>query len=308
MKIAVTGGAGFIASHVSDAFVGQGHEVVVLDNLSTGNISNVSKKAKFIEIDITDEAIIQVFKEEKFDILCHHAAQMNVRLSVDEPKFDAHTNIIGGLNLYQSALETGVKKIVFASTGGAIYGEQDYFPADEEHQLRPCSPYGIAKLANEKYLFYYQEVFGIPYTILRYANIYGPRQNSMGEAGVVAIFASRMLAGQQAIINGDGKNTRDYVYIDDVVRANLLAIKDNVSGIYNVATAKEYDVNYIFRKLKEITVSNCEEMHGEPKKGEQRRSVCSFEKFKKHHGWQPEINIDDGLRRTVEFFRISLNV
>lgn len=303
MKIVVTGGAGFIASHVSDAYIKAGHEVVVIDNLSTGSRENLNPNARFIEIDITDNKIRQIFEREKFEVLNHHAAQMNVRVSVDDPMFDAHTNIIGGLNLYQSALATGVKKIVFSSTGGAIYGEQDYFPADEEHPLRPCSPYGIAKLANEKYLYYYREVFGLQHTILRYANIYGPRQNAFGEAGVVAIFASKMLAGKDPIINGDGKNTRDYVFVDDVVKANLLAIKDGVSGIYNVATSKEYDVNYVFNKLKEFTGSDCTEIHGEAKKGEQRRSVCSYKKFESQHGWQPNTQFDEGLRRTVEFFR-----
>ncbi len=303
MKIAVTGGAGFIASHAADAYIEAGHEVVILDNLSTGKKENLNPKAKFIEIDITSDKIKELLAEEKFDILNHHAAQMNVRVSVDDPKFDAHTNIIGGLNLYQAAMESSVKKVVFASTGGAVYGEQDYFPADEKHPQQPLSPYGIAKLANEKYLFYYKEVFGMEHTILRYANIYGPRQNSLGEAGVVAIFADKMLSGEQPVINGDGKNTRDYVYVGDVVRANLLAIKDDISGIFNVATAQEHDVNYIFRKLKELTASDCKEIHGEPKKGEQRRSVCSYEKFKTRHGWHPQVQLDDGLKKTVEFFK-----
>ncbi|MGA2297164.1 MAG: NAD-dependent epimerase/dehydratase family protein [FCB group bacterium] len=303
MKILVTGGAGFIASHVVDAYLNAGNEVFIIDNFSTGKRENLNPKAKLIEMDITDEKVKDIFKKEKFDLLNHHAAQMDVRFSVNNPIFDARTNIIGGINLYESAKATGVKKVIFSSTGGAIYGEQDYFPADEEHPLRPCSPYGIAKLSNEKYLFYYKEVYGIDYVCLRYANVYGPRQNPHGEAGVVAIFTNKMLSGEQPVINGDGLNTRDYVFVADVVRANLLALENNVSGIYNVATSIENDVNYIFRKLKQFTNSDCKEIHGEAKSGEQRRSVCSYKKISESHGWKPTVSFDDGLEKTVEFFR-----
>ena len=192
-------------------------------------MENLNPKAKLFEMDIINEKVKEIFRNEKFDMLNHHAAQMDVRFSVNNPIFDAKTNIIGGINLYESAKESGVKKIIFSSTGGAIYGEQDYFPADEEHPLRPCSPYGIAKLANEKYLYYYKDAYGIDYVALRYANVYGPRQNPHGEAGVVAIFANKMLFGKQPVINGDGLNSRDYVFVADVVRANLLALKADVS-------------------------------------------------------------------------------
>ncbi|TAL70779.1 MAG: NAD-dependent epimerase/dehydratase family protein [Bacteroidetes bacterium] len=303
MKILVTGGAGFIASHIVDAYISGGHDVFIIDNFSTGRRENVNLKATLIEMDINDEKVDELFKKEKFDILNHHAAQMNVRFSVDNPCFDANTNILGSLNLYESAKNYAVKKIIFASSGGAIYGEQDCFPADEKHPTNPCSPYGIAKLAIEKYLFYYKEVYGIDHVAFRYANVYGPRQNPHGEAGVVAIFINKMLLGNQPVINGDGLNTRDYIFVSDVVKANLLALNDNVSGIYNVATGIEHDVNYIFKKLKELTKSDCNEIHAEPKAGEQRRSVCSYNKINKHHGWEPTVSLDDGLRDTVDYFK-----
>jgi UDP-glucose 4-epimerase len=307
MKILVTGGAGFIGSHVVDKYIDMGHEVVIIDNMSTGKEENINPKAKFINIDITDEKIIDIFKDEKFDIINHHAAQMDVRVSVNDPKFDARTNIIGGLNLYEAAKETGVKKIIFASSGGTVYGEQEQFPAGEDHPTRPCSPYGISKLSNEKYLFYYKEVYNIDYVALRYANVYGPRQNPHGEAGVVAIFTNKLLAGEQPKINGDGKNTRDYVFADDVAKANEIALNDDVSGIFNVGTGIETDVNEIFTKLNEITNANCAEIHGPAKAGEQKRSVISFNKFNMLHSWKPMIDFNEGLHETVKFFKSKLD-
>ncbi|OGV07266.1 MAG: UDP-glucose 4-epimerase, partial [Ignavibacteria bacterium RIFOXYB2_FULL_36_7] len=226
MKILVTGGAGFIASHITDAFINEGHSVTVIDNLSTGFEKNVNPKAKFINADIGDTNLLQLFEKEKFDVVNHHAAQMDVRKSVADPAFDANTNIIGTINLLQCCIKTNVKKFMFASTGGAVYGEQNYFPADENHPTSPCSPYGISKLAVEKYLFFYKFQYNFNYTVLRYANIYGPRQNSKGEAGVVAIFTTKLLANEQPVINGTGKQTRDYVYVGDVVKANLTTLKD----------------------------------------------------------------------------------
>ena len=305
MKIVVTGGAGFIGSHISDAFISNGHDVTIIDNLSTGKIENVNPKAKLLITDINDKKIPDIFLVEKYDILCHQAAQMDVRLSVRDPRFDAQNNIIGSLNLYEAAKESGIKKILFASSGGTVYGEQDYFPADEEHPLRPCSPYGISKMVNEKYLYYYSQVYGIDFVSMRYGNVYGPRQNPHGEAGVVAIFTEKMLSGNQPVINGDGLITRDYIYITDVVRANLLALNDEVSGIYNVTTGLEHDVNFIFGKLKELTGSDCTEYHGEAKAGEQRRAVCSNHKYFDQHGWQPEVPFEEGLKLTVDYFKNS---
>ncbi len=303
MKILVTGGAGFIGSHIVDRYIELGNEVVIIDNLSTGKSENLNPAAKFYKMDITDEKILELFKQEKFDIINHQAAQIDVRISVDEPCFDAQTNIIGSLNLYESAKKTGVKKIIFASSGGAIYGEQINFPATEDDPTEPISPYGIAKLINEKYLYYYESVHNVDYVCLRYANVYGPRQNYLGEAGVVAIFINKMLTGQQAIINGDGLNTRDYIYVSDVVEANSIALMDYCSGIYNIGTAIEHNVNFIFKKLKELTKSDCIEFHSEAKAGEQRRSVISYQKIKDKFNWQPEIDLETGLAMTVDYFK-----
>lgn len=307
MNILVTGGAGFIASHITDAFINEGHSVTVIDNLSTGFEKNVNPKAKFVKKDICDTDLIELFEKEKFDVVNHHAAQMDVRKSVADPTYDANTNIIGTINLLQSSIKTGVKKFMFASTGGAVYGEQDYFPADENHPTSPCSPYGISKLAVEKYLFFYKFQYNFNYTVLRYANIYGPRQNSKGEAGVVAIFTTKLLGNEQPVINGTGKQTRDYVYVGDVVKANLTTLNDNVCDIYNVGTGEETDVNVLFGKLNNLTESNKEEKHGPPAAGEQMRSVITSEKLFKKFNWKPSTPLDDGLKETVEFFKNNMS-
>ncbi len=234
MKILVTGGAGFIASHIVDKFIEEGHEVVILDDLSTGFEKNINPKAKFVNLNIRDEKVSKLFEEEKFDVVNHHAAQMDVRRSVIDPAFDANTNILGTINLLQNSVKHGVNKFMFASTGGAVYGEQECFPADENHPTNPVSPYGISKLSVEKYLYFYFNEHKLNYTILRYANIYGPRQNPFGEAGVVAIFSTKLLNGDQPIINGTGEQTRDYVFVKDVVKANLQTLADDESDIYNV--------------------------------------------------------------------------
>ncbi len=303
MKILVTGGAGFIASHISDAFINEGHEVFIVDNLSTGFEKNINHKAKFIKADICDKKLSDLFEKEKFDVVNHHAAQMDVRRSVADPAFDANTNIIGTINLLQNCIKTGVKKFMFASTGGAVYGEQNYFPADEKHPTSPLSPYGISKLAVEKYLFFYNTQYGLNYTVLRYANIYGPRQNPFGEAGVIAIFASKLLKNEQTIINGSGKQTRDYVFVGDVVKANLLALNDNQSDVFNVGTGKETDVNALFSELNKITGKGQEEKHGPAAPGEQMRSVITSEKLFKKFNWKPDTELHSGLQKTVQFFK-----
>jgi UDP-glucose 4-epimerase len=303
MKILVTGGAGFIGSHVTDAFVELNHEVTVLDDLSSGSKQNLNSRARFVHQDIRSKELEGLFKTERFDVLCHHAAQMDVRRSVADPQHDASINVLGGLNLFESARKFGVKKILFSSTGGAIYGEQDYFPADEGHPLRPLSPYGITKLCTEKYLFYYKEVHGIDYVILRYANVYGPRQNPHGEAGVVAIFASKFLRGEQPVINGDGKQTRDYTFVGDVVRANVAALGCKGSEIFNVGTATEHDVNFLFTNLRKHLNPDCPEQHGPAKLGEQLRSVISYSKIQKELAWKPTKTLEDGLRITADYFK-----
>jgi UDP-glucose 4-epimerase len=298
LKILVTGGAGFIGSHLVDALVAAGHDVIVLDDLSSGSIKNLPKKVRFIKLDIRSN-------NERFDAVYHFAAQMNVRKSVDDPRFDASVNILGGLNLLEAAIRNNNPKFIFSSTGGAIYGEQDYFPADESHPTRPLSPYGIAKLAFEKYLFYYNQVYGLPYISLRFANVFGPRQNPHGEAGVVAIFVSKMLAGETPTINGDGKQTRDYIYVGDIVAAALKALEYRETDTFNLGTSIESDVNTLFMKLRELTGTDCPEQHGPAKAGEQLRSVLDIKLAKEKLGWEPKVNLADGLRMTVNYFKNS---
>ncbi|MDZ7271884.1 MAG: GDP-mannose 4,6-dehydratase [candidate division KSB1 bacterium] len=306
MRILVTGGAGFIGSHVVDAYIAEGHQVTVVDNLSTGRRENVHPKARFYEMDIRDAALNTVFAEGGFDVVNHHAAQMDVRRSVEDPIYDAQVNVLGTINLLQNCKRYGVRTFLLASTGGAVYGEQNVFPADEEHPTWPACPYGITKLACEKYVHFYGTTYGMRYFILRYANVYGPRQNPFGEAGVVAIFTTRLLTGKEAFIHGDGKQTRDYVYVDDVVRANVLALGAASSDYVNIGTGIETDVNTIFAKLNGLCGAHQKEVHDAPKEGEQRRSVLNIAKAKEVLGWEPEVSLDEGLRRTVAWFRAQL--
>jgi len=306
MKILVTGGAGFIASHIADKFIEEGHEVVILDDLSTGFEKNINPKAKFVKLNIRDVILSKLFEEEKFDVVNHHAAQMDVRRSVDDPVFDANTNILGTINLLQNSVKHGVNKFMFASTGGAVYGEQECFPADENHPTNPVSPYGISKLSVEKYLYFYFNEHKLNYTILRYANIYGPRQNPFGEAGVVAIFSTRLLKGEQPIINGTGEQTRDYVFVKDVVKANILTLADEESDIYNVGTGIEINVNDLYKVLNEIIGNGQEEKHGPAAAGEQMRSVITSQKLFKKFNWKPSTKLIDGLKETSEFFKNNI--
>jgi len=303
LNILVTGGAGFIASHIVDAYIADGHKVIIVDNLSTGFMENINPQAKFYQLDIRSEKLEDVFQKEKIDVVNHLAAQMDVRRSVSDPKFDASVNVVGDFNLSESQKKQKLKKIIFSSTGGAIYGEQDYFPADEEHPTRPLSPYGITKLCTEKYLYFYNAVYGMNYVILRYANIYGPRQNPHGEAGVVAIFCNKMLKGEQPVINGDGKQTRDYTFVADVVKANVAALQYNGSNIYNIGTGIETDVNKLFLELRSHLNPSCPEQHAPAKAGEQQRSVISSKKIESDLGWKPTVQLEEGLRLTAEYFR-----
>ena len=306
MKILVTGAAGFIASNIADAFIAEGHEVVILDDLSTGYEKNINPKAKFVKMNIRDEKVAELFEKEMFDVVNHHAAQMDVRRSVADPAFDATTNILGTINLLQNSVKFGVKKFMFASTGGAVYGEQSYFPADENHPTCPLSPYGISKLSVEKYLFFYHNEFNLNYSILRYANIYGPRQNPFGEAGVVAIFSNRLLKSEQPIINGTGEQTRDYVFVKDVVKANLLVLNDDKSDVYNIGTGIETNVNQLFNALNKIIGKGQVEKHGPAAAGEQLRSVITSDKLYKKFNWKPQTTLETGLKETAEFFKNNL--
>ena len=305
-KCLVTGGAGFIGSHIVDKLITKGHNVVVIDDLSYGSKANVNKKAKFYKIKIQDKKVQQIFKKHKFDIVFHEAAQKNVRVSVDNPQLDADINIIGALNLLESCRKYKVKKFVFASTGGAIYGETKQVPTPESCDQWPISPYGVTKLALEKYLHYYKEIHKLDYVALRYANVYGPRQDPKGEAGVVAVFISKLLKKQQPVINGNGKQTRDYVYVDDVAQANILAIDNKVKGIYNVGTARQTDVNQLYRKIAKLMGQSIKEKHGPALAGEQKVSRLNVNKIKKQLNFKINYNLDKGLSETINWFKENI--
>jgi len=306
MKIIVTGGAGFIGSHLVDKLIERNHEVIILDNLSTGKIENINKKAKFYEIDIRDEKIEKIIRDLNPEIIFHLAAQINVRKSVEDPLFDNEVNVIGSLNLIRSFLkvkDTEKKKFIFASTGGAIYGETDKIPTDEETIPFPLSPYGISKLTVEKYLHIFWRFNRLKYISLRLGNVYGPRQNPFAEAGVVAIFIGRVLRNQNVIIYGDGNQTRDFVYVDDVVKSFIKAMEYGGTGIFNVGTEKETSVNQIFEYIKKFLNIETEKLYSPPKKGDIERSCLKIEKIKNTLGWEPETPIDEGIKKTVNWFR-----
>ena len=303
MKVLVTGGAGFIGSHLVDRLVQEGHEVVVVDNLSTGKRRNLNRAARFFKLDIQSGGLERVFRNERPNLVMHLAAQMDVRKSVEDPIFDAQVNVLGTLNVLQQSIKHGVRKVVFSSSGGAIYGEQEIYPAPESHVTRPLSPYGISKLCGEQYLSYYQRVNGLQIVSLRYANVYGPRQDPEGEAGVVAIFIQKLLNNEQAIVNGNGRQTRDFVYVEDVVEANLAAMGQDIQGTYNVGTGEETSVNDLVRILVRHTNSSCKEVHGPAKGGEQARSVIDSAKLRQELSWESRTELGEGLKRTVDYFR-----
>lgn len=306
MKVLVTGGAGFIGSHLVDRLIQEGHEVIVVDNLATGKRRNINKAAQFYKVDIQSWRLERVFRNERPNIVMHLAAQMNVRKSVEDPVFDAQVNILGTLNVLQQAVKHGVRKVVFSSSGGAIYGEQEVYPAPESHVTNPLSPYGLSKLCGEQYLSYFQRVSGLQVVSLRYANVYGPRQDPEGEAGVVAIFIQKMLNNEQAVINGNGRQTRDFVFVDDVVEANLAMMGQETLGTYNVGTGVETSINDLFRILVQHTGSTCKEVHGPSKRGEQLRSVVDNTKLRHELSWEPKTNLSEGLKKTVDYFRERL--
>ncbi|HEX9155475.1 MAG TPA: NAD-dependent epimerase/dehydratase family protein [Nitrospira sp.] len=306
MKVLVTGGAGFIGSHLVDRLVQEGHEVIIVDNLATGKRRNINRAARFYKLDIQSWRLERVFRNERPNVVMHLAAQMDVRKSVEDPMFDAQVNILGTLNVLQQAVRHGVRKVVFSSSGGAIYGEQEIFPAPESHVTNPLSPYGLSKLCGEQYLSYYQRISGLQVVSLRYANVYGPRQDPEGEAGVVAIFIQKLLNNEQAVINGNGRQTRDFVFVEDVVEANLAMMGQETQGTYNVGTGVETSINDLFRILIQHTGSTCKEVHGPAKKGEQARSVIDSAKLRHELSWEPKTGLSEGLKTTVEYFRERL--
>jgi len=304
MKILVTGGAGFIASHITDAFIAAGHEVTILDNQATAKRENINPKARVAEVDVADAAAVDgVFAKGKFDLVDHHAAQASVSVSVKEPILDARTNIIGAINLLQSCVRHGVKKFVFASSGGTVYGATDRLPATEELPFAASSPYGVSKVTTELYLRVWREQHGLTFTALRYANVYGPRQDPHGEAGVIAIFSQRMMGGGKPVIFGDGEYLRDYVFVDDVVRANVMALEKGDNEGINIGTGVRTSTNQLFRMMKNLTGYPGPEEHGPARAGDLRDSCLNATKAGKILGWEPKVGMEEGLRRTVEWFR-----
>jgi UDP-glucose 4-epimerase len=301
--ICVTGGAGFIGSHVADALVRDGRRVLILDDLSSGRKENVPDGAELVVADVRSADAARLVAEAGVEVLVHHAAQMDVRRSVADPRFDADVNIGGLLNLLEAGRDGSLRQVVFASTGGAMYGEQEVFPADESHPTRPLSPYGVSKLASERYLYFYNQQYGLDAACLRYANVYGPRQNPHGEAGVVAIFLDRLLAGRQATINGDGRQTRDYVFVGDVVRANLAVIGLPGFRTYNIGTGFETDVNVLFELIRGAVGGGPPADHGPAKPGEQLRSSISAGLIEEELGLRVGTPLDQGLRATADWFR-----
>ncbi|GBD06309.1 UDP-glucose 4-epimerase [bacterium HR21] len=303
MRIALTGGAGFIGSHVAEAYLRAGHEVLIVDNLSTGQRANVPEGAELVRMDVTDPGLVELFTERRIEVVNHHAAQVSVSVSVADPLRDARDNVLGSLNVYEAARRSGVRRIILASSGGTVYGEVTDGPATEESPVQPFSPYGAAKVAAEQYLLAYSRLYGIEAVVLRYTNVYGPRQNPVAEAGVVAIFASCLLRGQQPTVYGDGEQTRDYVYVEDVAEANVLALQPHARGIYNCCTGRETSVNALLRMLQELLGSVQPPRFAPLRPGEIRRSVCSYARIARELGWFPRTPLPEGLQRTVKAFR-----
>lgn len=304
MKVLVTGGAGFIGSHVVDLFVANGYQVVVVDDLSSGRRSNLNPEATFYQLDIRSPQLVEVFEKERPDYVDHHAAQMDVRRSVADPLFDADVNIRGSINLLECARQFGVKRFIYISTGGAVYGEPEYLPCDEAHPINPICPYGASKHTVEHYLYMYQENYNLAYNVLRYPNVYGPRQDPHGEAGVVAIFTGQMLKEKPVVINGDGEQERDFVYVGDCARANLMVTtSEHANQIYNLGVGQGTTVNEVYRTLKAITAYPLEAAHGPAKVGETRRIFLDASKAKRELGWGATISLEEGLQKTAEYFR-----
>jgi UDP-glucose 4-epimerase len=303
MRILVTGGAGFIGSHIVDAFVAAGHQVAVVDNLHSGKLANLNPAASFFQVDIRDAAgLARVFEQVQPEVIAHQAALADVRGSLREPDTYAEVNVIGSIRLLEAARQHGVRKVLYASTGGAVYGEPEYVPVRENHAINPLDPYGASKHAVEHYLFLYRHNYGLDYASLRYPNVYGPRQDPYGEAGVVAIFTGKMLAGEPCTINGDGTQQRDFVYVGDVARANLLAAT-NGSGIYNIGSGVGTDVNTIFAGLKQAAGYTQDALYGPAKLGEVYKIYLDASNAQRELGWESTVSVVDGLRRTVEYFQ-----
>jgi UDP-glucose 4-epimerase len=302
MKVIITGGAGFISSHVVDLLIDNNYEVCIIDNLTHGSINNINKKAKFYEMDIRDTKLIEVFEIEKPDYVIHNAAQISVPASVDDPMNDASINILGTVNVLEASRKVNVKKVIYPASA-AIFGEPSYLPIDEEHPLEMLSGYGVTKHTVEHYLKVYKSLYNIDYVVLRCANIYGPRQDSSGEGGVIAIFCEKLLMDQTPYIYGDGEQIRDFVYVKDVAKAYLMALQSDINGIYNVSTNIKITINELFKVINELLNKNISCIYTDERKGDIRDSYMTYDKIKGEIGWEPETSITDGLKETLNYYR-----
>src|SRR3989339_1887513 len=304
MKILITGGAGFIGSQVADKFIEKGHQVAIIDNLSTGFKENLNPKAKFYEVDLENaEDVRRAIAEFQPEVIDHHAAQVDVRKAVEDPVMDAKKNILGGLNLLQAALDQKVQKFIYANSGGAGYGDPEELPCTEKSPIKPISPYGVTKMCFEMYLHFAHVVHGLNFVSLRYPNVFGPRQ-TFGEAGVVAIFTHLMLKNEQPTIFGDGLSTRDHCFVGDIMTANLLALENNqAAGAYNVGTGEETSVNKVFEVIKSATNYQGEPIYADPRSGEIQRIVLDSTRLRSELGWSPSVTFEEGITETIKWHK-----
>ncbi|ACV24294.1 SDR family oxidoreductase [Methanocaldococcus fervens] len=297
----VTGGAGFIGSHIVDKLIENNYDVIILDNLTTGNKANVNPKAEFVNADIRDKTLDEKINFKDVDVVFHQAAQINVRNSVENPMYDGDVNILGTINILEMMRKYDIDKIIFASSGGAVYGEPNYLPVDESHTINPLSPYGLSKYVGEEYIKLYNRLYGLEYAILRYANVYGERQDPKGEAGVISIFIDRMLKNESPVIFGDGNQTRDFVYVGDVAKANLMALNWK-NEIVNIGTEKETSVNELFNIIKNEIGFKGNAIYGRAREGEVYRIYLDIKKAKSL-GWRPEVDLKEGIKRVVDWMK-----
>lgn len=305
MKVLVTGGAGFIGSHMTDLLIENNYDVCIIDSLIHGKRSNINPKAKFYKMDIRDEKVLEVFEKEKPDYLIHDAAQISVPNSIKDPLNDASINILGTINVLEAARKTGVKKIIYPASA-AIFGEPKYLPIDEKHPLNMMSGYGVTKHTVEHYLNVYKQLYNIDYICLRYSNVYGPRQDSSGEGGVVAIFSEKLINDESPYIFGDGEQIRDFVFVKDVALANMMALKSNKCGIYNVCTNEKITVNELLKYFNSVLNKNINAINAVEREGDIRNSYMSYDKIADELGWKPTIGIMEGLKQTLEFYKKNM--